>query len=58
MMTGDRGPLKRGNCPEMDFPEGKACEDCIHVQRCCLIFGHLIDDESCDWNPSRFKEAV
>ena len=51
-----RGPLKRGFIPEMDLPDGKTCGDCVHVKKCCNLFGHLIDDESCDWSPSRFKE--
>lgn len=53
-----RDALKRGKSPEMDLPVGKTCGDCIHVKRCCGMFGHLIDDESCDWSPSRFKEAL
>lgn len=52
-----REPLKRGNCPDMDLPENKTCGDCVHAKRCCLIFGHFVEDESCDWSPSRFREA-
>jgi hypothetical protein len=56
-MTKDRSPIKRGNSPEMDLPENKTCGDCVHCRRCCGIFGHLVDDESCDWSPSRFREV-
>lgn len=58
-----RSPMKRGidQSPEgiaMDLPEGKSCADCRHCQRCCAIFGHVPEDEVCDWFPSRFSETV
>lgn len=41
---------------DMDLPEGKTCGDCVHCRRCTLIYGHIPEDESCDWSPSRFNE--
>jgi hypothetical protein len=57
----DRAPMLRGKAPdrvsaEMDLPEGKTCADCIHCRRCCLIFGHIPEDQVCDWHPSRFVQ--
>ena len=40
----------------MNLPEGKTCGDCVHIQRCNAIFGHMASDERCDWYPSRFRE--
>jgi hypothetical protein len=42
----------------MNLPEGKTCGDCVHCRRCTMMFGHIPADESCDWSPSRFREAV
>ncbi|WP_254170981.1 hypothetical protein [Pseudomonas putida] len=42
----------------MNLPEGKTCGDCVHCRRCTTMFGHIPADESCDWSPSRFREAV
>jgi hypothetical protein len=39
---------------EMRLPEGKTCGDCVHCSRCCAIFGHVPEDTSCDWWPSRY----
>lgn len=36
----------------------KTCGDCVHCRRCTIMFGHIPADESCDWSPSRFREAV
>lgn len=41
----------------MDLPEGKTCADCVHCYRCTSIFGHIPEDEVCDWSPSRFRAA-
>lgn len=54
-----RAPMQRGRGKDeasraMDLPEGKTCSDCRHVKRCCAIFGHIPEDEVCDWFPSRF----
>lgn len=40
----------------MNLPEGKTCADCVHCSRCCAIFGHIPQDQVCDWYPSRFAE--
>jgi hypothetical protein len=38
----------------MNLPEGKTCGDCVHCRRCTMMFGHIPEDEACDWAPSRF----
>jgi hypothetical protein len=40
---------------DMDLPDGMTCADCVHCRRCCLMFGHIPEDRSCDWSPSRFQ---
>ena len=59
----EREPMKRGRSksPEgkaMELPEDKTCNDCVHCRKCCSIFGHISEDEVCDWYPSRFKEVI
>jgi hypothetical protein len=39
------------------LPEGKTCGDCVHINRCASIFGHIPEDQICDWHPIRFQEA-
>lgn len=39
----------------MGLPEGKTCNDCVHCRRCCLMFGHIPEDEVCDFYPSRYR---
>jgi len=39
---------------EMDLPDGKTCGDCVHIERCKAIFGHIEADKYCDWFPIRF----
>lgn len=54
----DRLPYRRGvrsPTDEMDLPEGVTCADCVHCRRCCLMFGHIPEDEVCDFSPSRFQ---
>ena len=53
-----RQPYKRGNEPEMDLPEGKTCNDCHHFERCNGMFGHIVEDEVCDWAPCKFVGKV
>lgn len=53
-----RQPFKRGKEPKMDLPEGKTCSDCVYCECCVKIFGHIPEDESCDWAPSRFREKL
>lgn len=50
-----REPYKRQG-DGMDLPQGKTCGDCVHCRRCCAIYGHIQEDEVCDFLPSRFKE--
>ena len=57
-----RPPMRRGVSTDaagkaMDLPEGKTCADCVHCRRCCTIYGHIPEDEVCDWSPSRFRAA-
>lgn len=53
-----------GQEPEIDYdaamrlPAGKTCGDCAHVRRCVAMFGHEQGDTSCDFYPSRFRQAV
>lgn len=57
MATRDRQPyLRTGD--DMDLPEGKTCANCVHCRRCTAMFGHIPEDQSCDWSPSRFREAT
>jgi len=51
----NREPMPR-NGTDMDLPAGKTCSDCVHCLRCCKMFGHIPEDEGCDWSPSRFQE--
>lgn len=51
-------PYRRGREPEMDLPEGLTCGDCIHKVKCCTVFGHIPEDEVCDWAPSRFRKVT
>lgn len=40
---------------EMNLPDGSSCADCRHFTRCAALFGHIAEDEVCDWSPSRFS---
>lgn len=44
----------RSDARDMNLPAGMTCADCFHCKRCCAIFGHIPEDEVCDWSPSRF----
>lgn len=61
-MNAQREPYRRRFSDEFDremnLPEGKTCADCIHCDRCCAMFGHIPQDEVCDWHPSRFHERA
>ncbi len=59
-MSEQRAPYPRSadNADQMNLPEGKTCGDCAHCRRCTAMFGHIPADESCDWSPSRFREAT
>lgn len=42
----------------MWLPDGKRCSDCIFFKRCNSLFGHIAEDEVCDWAPSRFIPKI
>ena len=44
------------NCKRqcMQLPKGCTCADCIHVDRCTLMFGAKPDNTMCGWEPIRF----
>ncbi len=42
----------------MSLPGELTCADCHHVERCCLLFGQLPEDQSCQFHPVRFAPAV
>lgn len=54
-MREQRQPMRRGREPSMDLPAGMTCADCVHCSRCTAMFGHIPEDETCDWSPSRFR---
>ncbi len=41
----------------LNLPAGKTCGDCVHIERCNAIFGHMPADQTCDFFPIRFREA-
>ncbi len=51
---------KAHNCRRqcMKLPEGKTCNDCIHVERCTTMFGSKRGDTSCGFEPIRYKAAI
>lgn len=56
-----REPYRRNartDADDMSLPAGMTCIDCVHVRRCCTMFGHIPGDETCDWAPSRFRARV
>jgi hypothetical protein len=42
----------------MNLPAGKTCADCVHCRRCCAMFGHIPQDQVCDWYPSKFQPVA
>jgi len=41
----------------MDLPEGKTCNDCMHVRFCLQFIGPgIAANTQCDWYPIRFVE--
>ena len=42
---------------EMELPEGKTCSDCYHAYRCTALGYSKGDRTSCDFYPSRYREA-
>lgn len=58
-MSTQRQPMLRATHrePSMLLPEGMTCGRCRHFRRCSQIYGHIAEDEVCDWAPSRFIDA-
>lgn len=56
----NREPMRRAeiDAENMNLPVGMTCGDCVHSRRCTMIFGHIPEDEVCDWAPSRFRMDV
>jgi hypothetical protein len=54
----DCGNYKNGNCKRqcMDIPDGLYCADCVHVDRCVLMFGATPDSRKCVFEPIRFAQ--
>lgn len=52
-----REPMRRADNDgdNMNLPASKTCNDCVHCRRCTMMFGHIPEDEVCDWAPSRFR---
>lgn len=42
---------------KMNLPRGMTCGNCVHIDRCKAMFGHVETDTRCDWSPSRFRPA-
>ena len=40
---------------DMKLPEGKICNDCVHIYRCSKIYGVQGTETGCDFAPSRFQ---
>lgn len=59
-MNKDKDPMiaRKGDPDNMNLPDGKTCNNCVHCERCCKIFGHIPEDQVCDWSPSRFLERI
>ena len=36
--------------------DGKTCEDCLHANRCCSLFGQQETDTSCQFWPNKFTQ--
>lgn len=39
----------------MNLPAGKTCADCRHVDRCCLLYAQLPEDQTCQFFPVRWN---
>lgn len=39
------------------IPNGKRCSDCAHVDRCVRLGFTKRDNRTCDFAPTRFREA-
>lgn len=50
---------RAGKCfATLNLPEGKTCGDCHHIARCQAIFGHIPEDQTCDFFPIRYLERA
>jgi hypothetical protein len=49
---------------DMLLDDGLTCNECVHVERCCLLFGQTtyVNEGKCQFYPNRFcqktEEAV
>lgn len=51
----------RSACNEqtcMQLPDGLTCSQCVHIERCCKIYGQKADANHCQWFPRRFQERM
>jgi hypothetical protein len=41
----------------MLLDDGVTCNDCVHVERCCVLFGQRphVNDGRCQFYPNRFS---
>lgn len=42
----------------MRLPKGKTCNDCVHLERCMLIFGAKPLDQTCNFFPRKFLQTT
>lgn len=49
---------KAHNCKHqcMDLPKGKRCADCVHIEKCVLMFHGDPVNTRCGFEPVRFRE--
>jgi hypothetical protein len=55
-----REPYRRSKSSDAEgtsLPPGKTCGDCQWFIRCGWLISQIVDDETCDWAPSRFVES-
>jgi len=38
------------------LPDGKVCNDCVHIARCMFLISCSPTEKRCDWEPSRFVQ--
>lgn len=43
---------------DMLLMDGKTCSDCVHTNRCVLMFDSKSTDKSCQFHPSRFQGQI
>lgn len=49
---------KAHNCKYqcMDLPNGKTCADCMHSEKCAMMFHGNPQNKRCGFEPIRFKQ--